>query len=92
MHQQKYGEVAVILLKTFTIRESILDHPETSTSYTTIGLVLKEQGNSDEALVALHKAPLAINEYVLGKDHPHTAPHTIALAWFLGIKAIMMKH
>src|SRR5262249_13692427 len=48
------------------------DHPDTATSYDSLGLCLGAQGKHAEAEEA-HRKALALFKKLLGEDHPHTA-------------------
>jgi len=54
-------------------RETVLgpEHPDTLTSFSNLGSVLKRQGKYDEA-EAMHRRALAGREAVLGPEHPDT--------------------
>jgi len=59
--------------KSLEIKEATLgkNHPDTASSYNSIGIVYKNQGKYDEALKYYFKS-LEIQEATLGKNHPHT--------------------
>ena len=60
--------------KALKICESVLgvNHPDTATSYSNIGALLREKGDLDGALQE-HQKALKIRESVLGVNHPDTA-------------------
>ncbi len=70
--------------RTLAIREEVLGpkHPSTATSLNSLALLLKSQGNYEEAR-PLFESALAISEEVLGPRHPHTARSLNNLALLL---------
>ena len=69
-----YAKAVFTYSRLISLEESIygLEHQETATSYSNIGVVYNNQGDYDKALEYHFKA-LAIREKVLGPEHPSTA-------------------
>ncbi|PSN67524.1 kinesin light chain [Corynespora cassiicola Philippines] len=73
MSDGRYGESEVLFVQVAKLRERALglEHPETLTSISNLGLVLLRQGKYKEA-EAMHRQALQRHEKVLGAEHLNT--------------------
>jgi tetratricopeptide (TPR) repeat protein len=69
----RYGEAEIVFRNALEIRERAcgLEHPDTLTSISLLGLVLAGQGKYKEA-EAMHRLALQGHEKALGPEHPDT--------------------